>query len=189
MPNYRRALAPGGTFFFTIVTFRRRDIFSDPLCVDQLRRTVRAEQAQHPFSIEAAVILPDHLHMIWQMPEGDSDYSSRIGRIKANFTKTGVVERSAPCASGTKSSGKYADIWQPRFWEHRIRDEGDLERHLHYIHYNPVKHGHCRCPHGWPYSSFRKWVSSGAYATDWCCNCDGSTVSAPDFSSISPESE
>jgi putative transposase len=186
MPNYRRAFIPGGTFFFTIVTFQRRKIFSDPRAVELLRKVMREEQLQNPFTIEAAVILPDHLHLMWRLPDGDSKYSSRIGRIKAGFTRLLSSDIAARTVAGAKG---YSTVWQPRFWEHVIRDEQDFEGHLNYIHYNPVKHGYTKCPHEWPYSSFRKWVENSTYRHEWCCCCDGASFETPDFSAISPDCE
>ena len=187
MPNYRRAFSPGETFFFTIVTHRRRKIFSDPICVQHLRRAMRDEQEQNPFEIVAAVVLPDHLHLMWRLPDGDSDYSSRIGRLKAHFTKIGGEAVSA--AKDVALQQGYRAVWQPRFWEHVIRDDDDFERHLSYIHFNPVKHGYAKCPHEWPYSSFENWVRRGRYRVDWCCSCNGSSSDVPDWSGISPDCE
>ena len=118
--------------------------------------------------MEAVVILPDHLHTIWSMPEDDSDFSTRWRRIKEEFTKTYLANGGMeiqPSESGKKK--KERGIWQRRFWEHSIRDEQDFEQHLDYIHYNPVKHGLVKSPHDWPYSSFSKWVKKGVYDEEW----------------------
>lgn len=181
MPEYRRIFVPGGTFFFTIVTQDRRPLFADESNVDLLRAAVRNEREHHPFTIISAVVLPDHLHIVWTMPDDDSDYSGRIGRIKVAFTKSlGLHHPNQPA---TLQRG-YSGVWQPRFWEHWIRDQDDLNNHLDYIHYNPVKHGYARCPHEWVHSSFHQWVRSGGYVPTWCCSCDGRRVEPPDFGAI-----
>jgi REP-associated tyrosine transposase len=123
-------LLPGGSYFFTVnLADRRRALLTDH--IDVLRAAFRRVRARHPFMIEAAVILPDHLHAIWTLPDGDADFATR---------------------------------W---YWEHTLRDEDDFVRHLDYIHFNPVKHGHAVRVRDWPFSSFRRWGHLGAYPVDW----------------------
>jgi putative transposase len=181
MPDYRRARVPGGTFFFTIVTFNRRPIFADPANVMRLREAIRAVRQERPFEIDAAVVLHDHMHHIWTLPADDSDYSWRIGRMKALFTKSlnaeGVVGSAHPTTSRHKH--REACVWQRRFWEHVIRDERDYEHHVDYLHFNPVKHGLAPCPHGWDYSSFDLWCRRGVYEKSWCCSCGGGRIKRP----------
>jgi putative transposase len=163
MPNYRRARNAGATYFFTVVTARRRPVLTGPDAMSVLRRSVAEVRRKLPFSIDAWVVLPDHMHAIWTMPVGDVDFSTRWGRIKTGFTKhCGVTHVSA--------AGHYAGVWQPRFWEHLIRDEADLRAHTDYVHYNPVKHGHAARVVDWPYSSFHRSVRLGMYAQDWGCD-------------------
>ncbi|MBN2138265.1 MAG: transposase [Sedimentisphaerales bacterium] len=180
MPNYRRAIVPGGVFFFTVVTHRRRCILADELGRECLRRAIAETQAEHSFEMEAVVLLPDHLHCIWRLPENDADFSKRWGQIKSRFTRlwTRAGGREA-AVSQTRREHRERGIWQKRFWEHRIRDEGDLIRHVNYIHFNPVKHGLARCPHEWQYSSFSRWVRGGYYNEDWLCDCDGRKAVVP----------
>lgn len=181
MPEYRRMFMPGGTFFFTIVAQDRQPLFADASNVTRFRLAVRSEREQHPFTIAAAVVVPDHVHFVWTMPANDGDYSSRIGRIKVAFTKSlgrRDHEESKPLQRG------YSGIWQPRFWEHWIRDQDDFNKHLDYVHYNPVKHGYVRCPHKWAYSSFHNRVRKGGYLPTWCCCCDGRVAEPPDLQEI-----
>ena len=153
MRRYIRSSVPGGTYFFTLVTRNRRAVFNNESSVAVLRAAFRQVCSQRPFVMDAIVVLPDHLHCIWRLPVGDADYSTRWRVIKRLVT-TGL---NAP-------EGR---IWQPRYWEHLIRDEQDWKRHMDYIHYNPVKHGYADCPAEWPWSSFRRCVERGWYEPGW----------------------
>ncbi|MGE0824200.1 MAG: transposase [Candidatus Binatia bacterium] len=158
MSDYRRLYIPGGTYFFTVVTYERQRLFTAASQVKELRQAFRYVKARLPFIPIAAVVLPDHLHCLWQLPEGDCDFSTRWQMIKTEFS------RRVPAP--TKKDGSKT-IWQPRFWEHVIRHEQDFRRHLDYIHYNPVKHGLVSAPAAWPYSSFRRFVRMKWYDADW----------------------
>jgi putative transposase len=118
--------------------------------------------------VTAIVLLPEHLHCIWALPSGDSDYSSRWRWIKAEFTRAWLAlgGREVCCAPAAQRERRRG-IWQRRFWEHTIRDEADLERHADDIHYNPVKHKHVQNPRDWPWSSFHRWVKLGQYPSNW----------------------
>lgn len=178
MPDYRRAIVPGGTFFFTLVTAVRAPIFAQAPAITLLRSLLRACRQRWPMEIEAIVVLPDHLHTIWTCPTGDSAYSMRWGWVKKEFTKHWLAQGNAERARthGQQREGRRG-VWQPRFWEHMIRDEHDFARHVNYIHYNPVKHGLVQCPHQWRWSSFHTWVERDAIAQDWACGCkDGEAV-------------
>lgn len=120
----------------------------------------------------AFVFLPDHLHAIWTLPMDDAAYSKRWGWIKKEFTKKWLQmgQSDYPVTDGSRRERRRG-IWQPRFWEHTIRDERDFEKHIEYIHYNPVKHGLVRCPHEWPWSSLHRWVEEGACEEHWACSC------------------
>jgi len=109
------------------------------------------------------VVLPEHLHSIWALPLDDADYPKRWQAIKSRFTRSLVKEGEA-LTKNTK--GEY-DLWQRRYWEHLIRDESDLQRHVDYIHYNPVKHGHVLQVKDWPYSSFHRYIQKGYLNPNW----------------------
>ncbi|WP_029920903.1 REP-associated tyrosine transposase [Nevskia soli] len=162
MVLYRRNRVEGGTYFFT-VTLRDRSSRLLVDCISQLRTAYAQAQKRLPFETVAIVILPDHLHAIWALPAEDSDYSGRWRLIKASFSrsvaKAGLAERRAGTAG--------YDLWQSRFWEHTIRDDDDLKRHVDYIHYNPVKHGLVTKAADWPHSSFHGFVERGELSTDW----------------------
>jgi putative transposase len=164
--KYRRSFSPGGTFFFTQVTYKRRPIFSTPQAVEHLRRAFRYTMPRMPFTIVASVILPDHMHFIWTLPPENSDFSTRWRLIKSHFTRNWCAKDSVSENASRVQKGE-KDVWQRRFWEHLIRDELDLIRHVEYIHYNPVKHGLVDSPGDWEYSSFMKYVREDMYPLDW----------------------
>lgn len=123
---------------------------------------------RRPFVVDAITIMPDHLHAIWSLPEGDADYPMRWRNIKRAFTaRIPPAERPVVFASRQRK-GEQA-IWQRRFWEHRIRDDEDFGRHVDYIHYNPVRHGYVTCPVEWPYSSIHRYIRQFVLAPNWGC--------------------
>jgi putative transposase len=173
MPNFRRIFRPGGTYFFTLVTHLRRPFLCSGNARACLRTALDACQTRWPFTLYAIVLLPDHLHTIWVLPPGDCSYSRRIAFIKQHFTRnylsSGLAESRVTAA---QSRQRRRGVFQPRFWEHTVRDEDDLERRLNYLHFNPVKHRHCIRPHDWPYSSFHRFVRQNIYPIDWRCPDD-----------------
>ncbi|GGY55168.1 REP-associated tyrosine transposase [Parvularcula lutaonensis] len=139
MPNYRRMYGEGGTFAFTLcLADRRRRTLTDR--IDIIREAYRATCAARPFRTEAFCVLPDHLHAVWTLPEGDTDYPGRWRGFKLRVTNA-LGER----------------IWQPRYWEHTIRSDEDFANHVNYVHYNPVKHGLVRDMDEWPHSTWHRW--------------------------------
>jgi putative transposase len=163
MPRYIRAIVPGGTFFFTVAILdRRRRLLIDH--IESLRAAFATVKARRPFRMDAVVILPDHLHCIWTLPPGDTNFSIRWHAIKSAFSR--AIPQGERLSARRVSKGERG-IWQRRFWEHAIRDEDDFARHVDYIHYNPVKHRHAARAADWPHSSFRHYVEQGAYAPDW----------------------
>jgi putative transposase len=184
MSNYRRFYQNESIVFLTIVTYNRQPIFNNPENISLLRHIIAMVKSEMPFEILGAVILPDHLHFLWQLPINDHNYSKRVGRLKALFTKSlNKNNYKLPIAESRKKHQE-KNIWQRRFWEHTIQNEQDFEHHLNYIHYNPVKHNLISCPHFWQYSSFNLWVKKGFYSVDWACNCDGKIAKIPDFKAI-----
>lgn len=159
-------------FFFTLVTQHRYPLFADSAARRLLGKAIRTVQADQPFEMPAVVLLPDHLHCIWTLPDDDDDYPSRWAGIKRHFVELWTAAGGGEASiSSARRRRQERGIWQKRFWEHRIRNQTDLARHVNYIHYNPVKHGLARCPHGWPHTSFRRWVKEGYYEPDWLCDC------------------
>jgi len=156
--NYHRACFPGGVYFFTVVTHDRAQVFINEERVEVLREAFRKVMAVRPFQIDAMVVLPEHLHCIWRMPEGDADYSSRWREIKK------AVSRQIDTTTNKRNERM---VWQRRFWEHAIRDEEDWRKHVDYIHFNPVKHGLAKLPGEWRWSSFSHAVSKGWYEDSW----------------------
>ncbi len=170
MSCYRRLKRPGATVFFTLVLADRA---SDLLVreVAALRSAVMRTKAERPFKVDAWVVLPDHMHCIWTLPEGDADYSTRMGAIKGRFSRavrrSGFTPTPHPynphgVVAGRLRVGENPDlraeapIWQKRFWEHHIRDDADFAAHMEYCRINPVKHGLVDDPLDWPLSSFTR---------------------------------
>jgi putative transposase len=166
MPDYRRNRVPGGTFFFT-VTLLDRDSNLLVRHIDLLRGAVRRAHQRAPFHIDAWVVLPEHMHCLWTLPEGDCNYPGRWYAIKAVFSKSlpNIEHRSAAMIRRGERG-----IWQRRYWEHTVRDERDYAAHMDYIHFNPVKHGLAEKPADWPFSSFRRCVAAGLYPAGWLGN-------------------
>jgi putative transposase len=163
MPNYRRAFIPGGCWFFTVnLLDRRRSLLVDE--IDALRRSTRRTQARYPFQIDAFVVLPDHIHAVWTLPPGDSDFSIRWRLIKTGFAKS--IPKSELVNTVCLARGERG-IWQRRFWEHLIRDEEDYRRHVEYCYINPVKHRLAGRVGDWPFSSFHRDVRAGIFPQDW----------------------
>ena len=167
MRRYLRSHA-GQTFFFTVVTHERRRILTTELGRASLRSAIQTARADHPFQITAMVLLPDHLHAVWELPSGDTDYSLRWRRIKADFTRRRL---SAGGDEGTVGASRVTKqergVWQRRFFEHTCRDDADLKRCVDYIHVNPLKHHLVGRVIEWPWSSFHRFVSLGEYPSDW----------------------
>jgi putative transposase len=122
MPNYRRVHRPGGLYFFTVNLNRRDDNDLLTRHIDLLRSGVRDVRRRHPFTIHGWVVLPDHLHCVMELPQDDSDFAMRWRLIKAAFSRAIPDEDSR---SNSRRRRGERGIWQRRFWEPAIRDEGD----------------------------------------------------------------
>ena len=170
MSRYRRPKITGATVFFTVALADRN---SDLLVreVEVLRKAVRVTRAERPFAIDAWVVLPDHMHCVWTLPEGDAEFSVRMAAIKARFSRdirrSGFTPTPPTNSYGARAGRKRvgvnpdlpkdeAPVWQKRFWEHHIRDDADYRAHVRYCWINPVKHGLVERPEDWPYSSYHR---------------------------------
>lgn len=169
MSGYIRHIAPGATYFFTLTLADRS---SDLLVreIDRLRSSYAMVRSTHSFETVAICVLPDHLHALWRLPDGDADFALRWQQVKRRFSS----EMAAIPVRASLARKREKGIWQRRFWEHRIRDENDLARHIDYIHWNPVKHGLVPRVADWPHSSFHRWVKRGDLPVSW------GLVSAPE---------
>jgi putative transposase len=162
MVRYRRNFLPGGTYFFTVtLSDRRSTALVDH--VGALRDAFRLARRERPFTIDAIVILPDHLHAVFTLPPDDPDFSGRWRRIKGQFSSALI---DAGIELKRKAKGDLA-LWQRRFWEHTIRNENDFARHVDYVHFNPVKHSLVPRVSDWPYSSFHQYVRAKVLPLDW----------------------
>jgi putative transposase len=161
--RYRRSIAAGAAYFFTVnLAVRSQDTLIQH--VDLLRDVFRAVRSRHPFDTLAMVVLPDHLHAIWQLPANDADYPLRWSLIKSGFSRSlPKIERIRDSRRLKRERG----VWQRRYWEHQLRDDRDLQTHVDYIHYNPVKHGHVVNPVDWPHSSIHRYIASGQLSSRW----------------------
>jgi putative transposase len=162
MPDYRRADVKGGIFFFTVaLADRSSNLLVDE--VDRFRNAYRTVQQRRPFETIAVCILPDHIHALWRLPEDDPDFSTRWNLIKSGFSR-GIDDQ---LRSPSKILKREKGVWQRRFWEHAVRDDADLERHIDYIHFIPVKHGKVTRVADWRHSSFHRFVERGLSPLDW----------------------
>ncbi|GAA5164129.1 REP-associated tyrosine transposase [Viridibacterium curvum] len=168
MSHYRRASVAGGSFFFTVVTYRRRPWLIEDAARTALRDAIERTREKHPFTIDAWVLMPDHLHCIWTLPANDADFSTRWALIKrrVSFTLGQSLHLEAWMSPSKEKHGE-STLWQRRFFEHTIRDDADFERCANYIHHNPVKHGLVERVEDWQWSSFHRYVQQGTYAKDW----------------------
>lgn len=169
MSEYRRANLKGGTYFFTVVTHNRQQLLLNDEVRVALREGIEKTRILFPFQINAWVLLPDHLHCIWSLPEGDADYTKRWGMIKRHTSQrcahlVNIEQRP----SISKLKRKESNFWQRRYWEHQIRDDADLAKHIDYIHWNPMKHGLVDKVSDWPYSTFHRYVAEDIYPKNWC---------------------
>jgi putative transposase len=163
MSRYRRAQVHGGCYFFTVNLANRESTLLIEH-IDVLRVAYQTIQHALPFETIAICVLPDHLHALWPLPPQDHDFSPRWQRIKAMFSSAMPMQvRRSPSKRIKREKG----VWQRRFWEHVIRDESDLQKHVDYIHHNPVKHGLVKQVVDWLYSSFHRYVRRGELASDW----------------------
>jgi putative transposase len=168
MTGYRRLYRPGGTFFFTVVTYNRSPILSSSRSRALLHAAWVDVKRRFPFNTIAICLLPDHIHCIWQLPDEDTNYSVRWSEIKKLFSREYIKEtKIEKRPSNSRIKRREAGIWQRRFWEHAIRDELDLHQHIDYIHFNPVKHELVHHAAEWKWSSFHRYVSNGVYDPSW----------------------
>ena len=164
MTNYRRLYIEGATWFFTVNLAQRKNksLLVDE--IDLLRQSFRYVKKRHPFVTNAIVIMPEHLHCLWTLPEGDTDYSTRWRLLKSYFSR-GIPKGES--ISQSRVQRKERGIWQRRFWAHLIMNQDDFNAHIDYIHWNPVKHGLVKSVRDWPNSSFQKFVAAGIYPENW----------------------
>ena len=185
MSRYHRAAAAGSSYFFTVVAYRRQPVLCDEAIRNALRIAIEAARVARPFVIDAWALLPDHLHCVWTLPDGDADFSTRWMKIKRAVSLACREDyRRADLLTTSKLKHRESTIWQRRFWEHqtcpehsrRVRDENDFARHVDYIHFNPVKHGHVQQAVDWPYSTFHRYVRDGVYEDDWAEAMDSAVL-------------
>jgi putative transposase len=159
MSQYRRTFVGGGCYFFTVVTYARRPILCDAEVRAALRAAIEEVRIKRPFTINAWVLLPDHLHCIWTLPEDDEDFSTRWMMIKRKVSITCRDNyHHAELLNKSKQKHRESTLWQRRFWEHKIRNEEDFISHMNYVHFNPVKHSLVETPAEWPHSTYHRYT-------------------------------
>ena len=168
MPNYRRALVPGGCWFFTLTLLQRRQTLLVEH-IDVLRSAMSETRRTYPFEIDAIVVLPDHIHAVLTLPDGDADFSTRWRLVKSRFAR--ALPKGERLSAVRQAHGERG-IWQRRFWEHLIRNDADYARHVEYCYINPVKHGLVGRVQDWPHSSFHRDVRRGIFPLDWAGDAD-----------------
>jgi putative transposase len=168
MPNYRRVWIPGGTYFFTVALADRRSTLLTTR-IAELRTAFHTTRKARPFTTDAIVVLPDHIHAIWTLPSGDADYATRWAHVKATFSRALPASERA---SASRVRKRERGIWQRRYWARAIVDEKDFAAHVDYVHINPVKHALVSCAREWPWSSFHRYVRDGVLAQTWAATGD-----------------
>jgi len=165
LPALPPLLLIASSISFKLATVTLQDRKSNYLTkyIKQLGEAMRHVKRIHPFKIIAMVVLPDHLHAMWDLPENDANFSLRWRCIKISF-----AAQIKKCGITVKKN-QYNEnlLWQRRFWEHAIRNEKDYEQHVNYIHYNPVKHNLVKRVSDWPYSTFHQYVKEGILPANW----------------------
>jgi putative transposase len=162
MVHYRRVKISGGMYFFTVTLKDRRSSFLIDY-IDHLKSAMHEVKSSWPYKIKALVVLPDHLHTIWELPENDHNYECRWRLIKRFFTKK-LIKEGIKLDKNLR--GEY-NLWQSRFWEHLIRNDQDYKAHIDYIHFNPMKHGLVKRVIDWPHSTFHEYVRQGILSSEW----------------------
>lgn len=153
----KRVYVPDAIYFVTAVTKNRQLLFKNQANVALLRQTVREVKELHPFEMRGYGILPDHFHLLFHASE-ETAVTKILHSIKRNFT---INYKKA------WHNSKSISLWQKRFWDHVIRNERDFLNHLHYIHYNPVKHGLVTKPEDYPHTSYKEYLKRGWYEIGW----------------------
>ena len=164
MTQYRRIYVPGASWFFTVNFAEKQGNHLLVEQIDLLREAFQYVKNRHPFCMDAVVVMPNHLHCIWTLPERDADYSLRWRLLKAFFSR-GIPKGEV--VSNSREKRRERGIWQRRFWAHLLTDQEDYNQHFDYIHWNPVKHGWVKKVHEWEYSSFHRAVEDGLYYLEW----------------------
>ena len=157
MSNIRRYQIPGSIVFITAVCYQREPFLKPQSSKRLLLEVLNDVKQVQPFQMLAYVILDDHFHWMIKPSEGES-FSKIMQSVKLKFTNR---------YKKLHTQNNKVSTWQKRFWDHVIRDEEDLKRHLDYIHYNPIKHGLVNTLNQYPYSSFLHHVGRGRYDLYW----------------------
>lgn len=166
MRTYIRDKTKGGCYFLTLCLENRpSSLLTDN--VELFRNAYKVTKQNHSFTLDAMVLMPDHIHLMITLPKDSDNFSVIIASLKSHFSRQINLLNPDLGISSSRQKKRESGIWQRRFWEHKIRDEIDFLHHVEYIHYNPVKHGYTGSPKDWQFSTFHRFVEQGIYDKDW----------------------
>ncbi len=172
MPNIHRFYIPNAIIFITVVTRDRMPYFKSDQDIRLYWETLKRVQEIYPFNLLAYVILPDHFHWLMRLKDSGGNFSQVLHSFKRNFTLN---------FKKTHNIITQLSLWQRGYWDHIIRNEGDLNNHFDYIHWNPVKHNLVNRPENWPHSSYLHWYKRGYYPETWGWSDSPDNISAMEF--------
>ena len=173
MSNYRRYFIKNHPIFITMVAYNRNDILINN--IELLRKSFIIAKKYYNFEIVAICVMKNHIHMILSS-DIINELPQIIRTIKHNFTKLIPSQYYPIDIPDSMKKRKEKGIWQRRYYDHVIRDEKDLHKHIDYIHYNSMKHYNI-APKDWKFSSFNKYVNNKIYDIDWCNYGDENNIS------------
>ena len=174
--NYKRVFVPNSYVHLIVVAYNRKDIFVEN--IELLRASFKNAKQHFGFDIIAICVLPNHIHMILN-PDNIKEYPKIITSIKYHFSKYYDVGVETPTYGYVNKGEK--GVFQRRYFEHTICSQEELNNHINYVHYNPVKHGYVKCVKDWVYSSFHKFVENKLYYENWGCSADIENIKNLDF--------
>jgi len=165
--NYKRVFIPNSYVHLIIVAYDRKDIFIKN--IELLRNAFIDAKKYFNYEIVAICVLPNHIHVILN-PDNIIEYPKIITSIKYYFSKNYNVGVETPTYGYINKGEK--GIFQRRYFEHTICSQDELNNHINYIHYNPVKHEYVQYVKDWEYSSFHKFVENNLYDINWGSSTD-----------------
>ena len=174
--NYKRVFVLNSYVHLIVVAYNRKDIFIEN--IELLRVSFKNAKQFFDFEIIAICVLSNHIHMILN-PKNIHEYPKIITSIKHYFSRHYDVGVETPTYGYVNKGEK--GVFQRRYFEHTICSQEELNNHINYIHYNPVKHGYVKNVKDWKYSSFHKFVEDKFYDNNWGSSADIENIKNLDF--------